>query len=100
MAEVTKNGLSRSVQTIARTDGYVLTEQAGQALAASLRRSRQSTTVSGNAREARKLLEVTYLAQASRLTNNGEPSALSKEALNTIFDQDVAAANRRLETGA
>ena len=83
-------------EDMARTDGYVLTQEARQALDASLRKSRQSAKAWGNAREARKLLEVTYRAQASRLTGNGEPTALSKEALNTISDQDVAAADRRL----
>lgn len=86
-------------QDMARADGYVLTEPASQALAASLRKSRQSAKVWGNAREARKLLEITYRAQASRLTSNGEPSTFSKEVLNTISDQDVAAAYRRLEIG-
>lgn len=81
---------------MARTDGYVLKDDARQALADSLRKWRLSAQSWGNAREVRKLLEVTYRAQASRLVSGAEPSTLSKEALNTLSDKDVTAADRRL----
>jgi replication-associated recombination protein RarA len=83
-------------EDVARADGYAMKDDARRALADSLRKRRQSEKSWGNAREVRKLLEVTYRAQASRLTSAGESTPLTQEALNTISGQDVAEADRRL----
>ena len=82
-------------QDMTVTDGYVLEEEAQHALMEALRRRHQMTEAWGNAREVRTLLEAAYRIQASRLTGQGEPAAISQEALNTLSAQDIAEADRR-----
>jgi stage V sporulation protein K len=83
-------------EEMAHTDGYRLHEDARQELGDSLQKRRRTATLWGNAREVRKLLEVIYRTQASRLTNGDEQVTPSQEALNTISGQDIVEANRRL----